>query len=313
VSWGGLRWKPALAVGFAAAAAGCGVQTLSYSSPPAVTAPPVTPGPTLPDNLPSVAEARVPGAAATPPLPIGPGTASLNGTVLGPQGPVPGATVQAERIVGNQVATAQTTTAADGSWTISSILGGRYRVRAWQAPGLAAISPQIFFLGGTQSDALTIQVTSFTGPVVAAAIAPAVPAVDQPSNLEVQVTTPTVGSDGVVRDLPDAGVDVTLTEDPLWQVQSANPSPTGPEGTVLFQISCQAAGTSPLSAAVGNGAPQALQVPDCVGAPTTTTTPTTIPTTTTTAPATTVPATTTTTCPPAVPGSPRTTVDFGVC
>lgn len=287
----GLRaWKAATAAGLSLLLAGCGVEALTVPNPPAVTAPPVTPEPTLPTNLSSVTAASVPGAAATTaPLQIGPGGASLNGTVLGPSGPVAGATVEAERLVGEQMASTHTTTAADGSWTIAGVLGGRYRVRAWQPPSLAVTAPQIFFLGGTETHSLTIQLTSFTGPSVAAAIAPGTPMVDQPANLVVQVTTPTVGADGVVRASPDAGVILTLTNGPLWQVANANPQTTGADGTAMFQVACQADGVIPLSVAVGGAAPVSLQLPACAGSPPTTTT-----TTTTT---TTVPPSTTTTCP----------------
>lgn len=306
------------AAGFSLALAGCGVQTLAFPNPPAVTAPPVTPGPTLPTNLPSVSEAPVPGATTTVPPRIGPGAASLNGTVLGPSGPVAGATVEADRLVGDQVASTQTTTAADGSWTINSILGGRYRVRAWQQPSLALTTPQIFFLAGTDSHSMTIQLTAFAGPDVAAAIAPSPPSVDQPANLVVQVTSPTVGPDGVVRGLPQVGASVTLTDGALWQVYNANPLTTGPDGTVLFQVGCQADGDIPLSVSVAGGSPVALQLPDCVGPPpTTTTTPppsttTTRPPSTTTTP-TTTPCLPTTTALPGEPTAPTTTRYAGQC
>jgi Carboxypeptidase regulatory-like domain len=282
-------WRAVTAAGLSLALAGCGVETLAVPNPPAVTAPPVTPEPTLPPNLSSVDEGSVAGAVATPSsLPIRPGGAALNGTVLGPSGPVAGATVEADRLVGDQVATTTTTTAADGSWTIGAILGGRYRVRAWQQPGLAVTTPQIFFLGGTELHSLTIQLTAFGGPNVAAGIAPGTPIVDQPANLALQVTEPTVGADGVVRNLPEVGVSVTLTDGPLWQVNNANPLTTGPDGTVLFEVQCQAAGVLPMSVAVGNGAPIPLQLPACASPPPTTTT-----TTTTTVPS----STTSTTCP----------------
>jgi hypothetical protein len=245
-----------------------------------------------------VTVAPVPGAATTVPPRIGPGGATLNGTVLGPSGPVAGATVEANRLDGDQMATAHTTTAADGSWTIGRILGGRYRVRAWQQPTLAVTTPQIFFLGGNESRSLTIQLTSFTGPNVAAAIAPGTPMLDQPANLVVQVTTPTVGPDGVVRALPDAGVSVTLTDGPLWQVSNGNPLITGPDGTALFQVACQADGVIPLSVALGAGAPVALQLPACAGSPPTTATTTT---STTAVPS----ATTTTTCQTTTTSGPR--------
>ncbi len=307
-------WQRTLAaVGLALVLAGCGVDNLAVPPPPAVTTPPVTPEPTLPANLSSVTVGPVPGAAPTTAPPrIGPGGAALNGTVLGPSGPVGGATVEADRLVGDQMATTHTTTAADGSWTIGAVLGGRYRVRAWQPPSLAVTTPQIFFLGGRESRSLTIQLTSFTAPNVAAAIAPGTPMVDQPANLVVQVTTPTVGPDGVVRALPDAGVSVTLTNGPLWEVATANPLTTGPEGTVLFRVACQADGVIPLSVALGTGAPIALQLPACAGSPPTTSTSTT---STTTVPST----TTSTTCPPTTPArhghptTPTVTSAAGAC
>jgi hypothetical protein len=270
--------------------AGCGVQTLSYPTPPATAHAVVTAGPTLPTNLPAIPEGAVPGATTSTVPRIGPGGATLNGTVIGPEGPVGGATVEADRLVGDQQAATQTTTAADGSWTIGSVLGGRYRIRAWQQPSLAVTEPQILFLGGHETHTMTIQVTAYTGPTVAAAFAPDRPVLGQIDNLVVQVTNPTVGSDGVVRNPPQVGVSVTLTDGPDWQVYNGNPLATGANGQVLFQVSCQAAGPDPLSAAVGSGAAVPLQLPDCAPPPTTTLPP---------------PTTTTTTCPPAqtVPGT----------
>lgn len=261
------------AAALAAAAGGCGgVQTLSFPPPPPTATVPVVTQPTLPGNLSSVVDAAVPGAAGTSALPIGPGSASLNGTVFGPGGPVAGATVEADRLVGDQEATARTTTAADGSWSIRSILGGRYRVRAWDSPTMTLLTPQIFFLADGQVQSMTLQLTSFAGPDVAASIAPGVIVDGQIDNLLVQVTNPTVGPDGVVRQLPEVGVSVSLTDGPEWDVYHGNPRKTGAGGQVLFQVSCQAVGSVPLSAAVGSAPPAALQLPSCAPAPTTTTT-----------------------------------------
>ena len=191
---------------------GCsGVQTLSFPNPPPTTAGGGTPVLTLPSNLSSANEPVVPGAPTTVPDKTGPGAAGLNGTVLGPNGPVAGATVEADRIVGDAVATTKTTTAADGSWILAHIAGGRYRVRAWQSPSLAVTSPQIVFLASGQTTSLTLQLTSFTGPTVAPAMTPSSPQIGELTNLVVQVTNPTVGPDGVLRNPADAGVSVILS------------------------------------------------------------------------------------------------------
>jgi hypothetical protein len=281
------------------AATGCaGVQTLSYPPPPPTAALPVVTRPTLPNNLPSVFEAGVPGATTLLPPAIRPGSSTINGTVLGPIGPIGGASVEADRLVGDQEASVRTTTAADGSWSIPGILGGRYRVRAWQVPGLDLLSPQIFFLAAGQAESVTLQLASFTGPNVAAAIAPAAPVEGERDNLVVQVTNPTVGSDGVVRQLPAAGVSVALVDGPQWTVYNVNPRPAGPDGRVVFVVSCQGVGSVPLSVTVNSGLPTPLTLPGCAPGATTTTTTVPLfpcPSTTTSLPAGRPPSTTTTT------------------
>jgi hypothetical protein len=282
--------------------AGCsGVQTLTYPAPPHTTVAPVPSPPTLPANLPGVAELAVPGATSTAPPAIGPGGATLDGTVLGPNGPVAGATVEVDRLVGSQAAVTETTTAADGSWRVGSVLGGRFRVRAWQAPSLAEVTPQILFVGATQDETVTLQLTTFTGPDVTSSFAPDDPIVGEIDNLVVQVTNPTVGSDGVVRNLPVVGVSVTLTNGPQWVVYNGNPQPTASDGQVLFQVSCQAVGSPSMSTTVGNGAPETLQLPTCGAAPTTTTT------------STTTPCSSTTLGTPEPSSTTSSTVSFGLC
>ncbi|MGH9054698.1 MAG: carboxypeptidase-like regulatory domain-containing protein [Acidimicrobiales bacterium] len=241
------------------------VHGLDFPAPPPTSGAGVT-QPTFPGNLASAAEGGVAGVTTTTAPPIGPGAATLNGTVFAPSGPVAGATVRADRLVGDASASTETTTAADGSWAITGILGGRYRVRAWLAPNLAATTPLIFFLGASDTHTMNIELTSFTGTDVASAVAPSPPTQGEPANLVVQVTNPTVGSDGVVRDTPVVGAGVTLDAGAGWAVSSANPAPTDVAGRVLFQVSCLQDGDDPLSVSVGAGVPVALQVPPC-GAP----------------------------------------------
>lgn len=267
----------ALGAALALLGAGCSsVHGLSFPNPPSTTAPSGSVGPTLPTDLSAVGQAGVPGATTTTLPPVGPGHASLNGTVFGPNGPVGGATVEVDRLVGDAFGSARTTTAADGTWMVPNILGGRYRVRAWQAPSLDLTTPQIMFLGGTQSLAVALQLNQFKGPQIAISIAPAAPQVKQPANLVVQVTNPTVGPDGVLTNPGVVGAQVTLTNGPNWLIYNGNPQVTDASGDALFQVTCQKAGNDPLSAQIDSNPPVPLQVPVCMKPPP--------PTTTTTAP-----------------------------
>jgi hypothetical protein len=232
---------------------------------------------TLPDNLSSVTQPPVAGVTTTTLPVVGPGAAALNGSVFGPTGPVGGATVEADRVVGDQVASARVITAADGSWRIPHILGGVYRVRAWHAPNLDLTTPQLLFLSDNQNLTVSIELTAFPGPNLGTSITPAAPRVGQAANLLVQVTTPTIGADGVLIYQPVAGGRVQLTAGPGWIVSGANPASTNAAGNVLFQVQCHTAGASPMIATVGaKGTPVSLQVPPCAPAPP--------PTTSTTAP-----------------------------
>ncbi len=248
--------------------AGCsGVQKLSFSNPPTTTSSQGSAEEaTLPNNLSSIRQQGVTGVTTTTVPVIGPGRASLNGTVFGPNGPVAGATVEADRVVGSHVSSTRTATAADGSWTIGGVLGGRYRVRAWQSPSLDLTTPQLLFLGATQGLTVSLELSSYTGPTVTASISPTSPQVGQLTNLVVEATDPTVGTDGVLRFKPDVGDTVAITG-PDWQVLSPNLQTTDVNGEVLFQVSCQVAGPDPLGAAVGSASVVPLQVPPCVSPP----------------------------------------------
>lgn len=284
------RWLVALTLAAGVLAAGCsaGVGTLSFPTPSAVTAAsaPVQTV-TLPPGLASASEGPVAGVTTTTSPPVGPGPATLNGTVLGPSGPVAGAVVQADRLVGDSVASVRTTSAPDGSWSFRNVLGGRWRVRAWQAPDLDLTTPQIVFIGSTQSPAMTLQLTSYPAQQVSAAINPSAPVAGSPANLVVQAVHPSVSSDGVVTYQPLTGATVSLVDGPDWQVDNGNPQLTDGSGQVLFTVQCTSPGAAPLSAQVGGAGPVTLQMPACgapLSAPATTTPLYQVPDTTTTCP-----------------------------
>jgi hypothetical protein len=292
------------------AASGCassGVRSFSFPDPPATASTVPAPAVTLPAGLALLGETPVEGVTATTAPVVGPGSASLTGTVMGPSGPVAGATVEADRFVGTQFASARTTSAADGTWSLRSILGGDYRVRAWLAPTLDMATPQLLFLAAGQPQSVTLQLTSYQGQQVQVAIDPADPVVGQPANLVVQVTKPGVSSEGVLTTPPVSGAPVTLVDGAGWQVTNGNPIVTDASGEASFDLECTTPGADPLGAQIGGQPPVSLQMPDCGAAPTTTTTAIPAPSTTTT---TTCPATPGTT---SESGTTTTTLTFGQC
>jgi hypothetical protein len=245
---------------------------------------------TVPDFS-SVQLARVSGRTTTT-IDNSPGQAHIAGFVVAPQGAVPGATVHAERLVGDAVLALDVATNPDGSFHIDNVQGGRYRLRAWRAPDLALTTPMIFFLGGNENKTgVNLQVNQYTGTNVASVIAPNPPTVGDPANLAVQVTSVVVDPTGVVKATPLVGVEVDLLGAGSWQLQSSGAAFTDSFGQATWRLTCTTTGTQPLSVAV-NAVTYPLSIPACQetvdttpspGSPSTTSaTPTTVRRTTTT-------------------------------
>ena len=292
-----LPWRAAGAMAAVLALGGCGsgAASLSFPPPPPSTATSGTTAP-APADYSRIAQPTVPGAPTTTVPVIGPGGATIAGTVMGPSGPAAGATVQAERIVGRAVATTQATAAADGTFTIPHVLGGIYRVRAWQPPSLDATSPDLFFLDGTQTQTVSLSLQSFAGVQVTSSMAPATVQVGGRAALVVSVTEETVGADGVLHPTPQAGQSVSVDDGGAWTVLGANPAVTNVSGQATFTLTCDSSPAPPLLATVAGAPPATVTTSACVNpAPTTTTTPAP---TTTTIPGTSTPTSVTPPTPP---------------
>jgi hypothetical protein len=222
---------------------------------------------------------------------MGPGGATLNGNVVGPTGPIPGATVHVDRVVGDSSASTEVQTAADGTWTVAHVLGGRFRVRAWRAPDLALTTPQIIYMGATETRALTLQLDQYQGVSVTPSVAPDPPVIAQPANLAVVVANATVDAKGVVRFQPIPAVQVQLSGAGQWAIGGTNPATTAADGTASWPVECTVPGAATLTAVINATQSVALTVSACSLPPTTTTAPPTTvtgPTTTSLRPTTTV-------------------------
>ena len=245
-----------LAVALAACAGG------GYSVPEAKPLPNL-PATTAVQDLSGVVLAGVPGRTTTIPPRIGPGSASLQGLVTGPDGPVPGAVVHLERIVESGTATADVVSGPDGVWKAENILGGRYRLRAYRPLDLALVKPAVFFLSGTEKRTFDITLQRFTGLVAIASIAPNPPRVDEPANLVVRIAQQSVDNGGVVRAAGIGGANAELVGSGQWRVESPNPALTDANGDAFWQVRCRSGGEQPLAVTVNGLETLNLQLPAC--------------------------------------------------
>jgi hypothetical protein len=253
--------------------------------------------------------AGVAGKTTTTSIPMGPGGATIKGTVTGPDNAaVGGATVHFERLVGDATAAQDIFSNPDGTYTLPTVLGGRYRVRAYVPDpyNLAQPSDNVFFLANNETKTLNLQMQTFSGQTVKSSLAPDPPYVNELANLVVQVVNQTVDPKGIVRGTPVPAATVELFSSGSWVVLTPNPATTDSRGLASYQVECQALGPQGLSVVVNDSLNSPLKVGDCSVLPPPTTTTTVPPTVATSAP--TTPATATTTTRPGTATTTTTTV-----
>jgi hypothetical protein len=252
------RGAAALVV-MAVALAACSSKYAALPKPPTtIPLPPIT---TSPDYS-GVQLHEVNGRTTSTTVPLGPGRATLNGAVSGPDGIEPNAVVHIERLVGNAVGTMDIPTNPDGTWSVPNVLGGRYRVRAWRAPDLALTDPAVFFLGATDSKQVTLPLTKYDGRSAAAAIAPRPAVIGQQADLVVRLVVQSVDDQGVVRGTPVVGASMQLSGSGDWRVRSENPVVSDANGEGDYTVVCNTSGAQPLGVVV-DGQYYDLKLPDC--------------------------------------------------
>lgn len=252
-------------VAFALLAAGCRAKAVE-PLPPAPKVPETTTTTVI--DYSGVGLAGVPGRTTTT-VAMGPGKATLEGTVTGPDGPVPGAVVHAERLVGDAAATLDVLTGADGRYVIPNVFGGRYRLRAWKAApdNLTLVEPQVFFLEGSEKKSANLSVSRYQGVSVTAAIAPDPPLIEAPSNLVVQIVDRAVDPGGIVRStaLPEVRAELFGTGD--WRVLTSVATTSDGAGRARWTLECRRVGQQPLSVVIGETTTFNLNLPACTVPP----------------------------------------------
>lgn len=199
--------------------------------------------PLAPDGRGQPAPALLPMAAAEEPtVAMGGGTASLRGTVVGPDGPVAGATVEIQRHTEAGIGSRLLTTSEEGEWSVRGMPGGRYRVRAWL--------PALLTMGGSEVRFVEAgEVADFTFSLWGIDPSPGLELVDagpiyEGSTGEVAVVASrrSIDADGfiVTTPLPGVGIDVEVTPDVV--LLSSSSGTAGVDGAARFTIGCPAPG-----------------------------------------------------------------------
>ena len=239
---------------------------------PGATTTTVPPSTTSSTVRPTTTTTGPPRTTTTTIVALGPGDATIGGTVSGPAGPVDGATVRVERLVGRSVATQDVTTSAGGLWQLASILGGSYRVRAFKPPDLATSPVESFFLAASErKTTIDFKLPAAGGERITALVNPNPPRVDQPATITITVGIGRVDDQGRPAITPRPGVPLTLTGGPGVVVESPPVVVTDGNGSAAWRIRCTAEGANTVALTVGTGVTQ-VRFEGCgppVAAPTT--------------------------------------------
>ena len=200
-------------------------------------------------------------------LAMGPGEASIVGTVSGPAGGVEGAIVRVERLVGKAVVSVDVTTSAGGSYSLGTILGGSYRVRALKPPDFASSPVEAFFLAAQERKVLDLRMPSAGGERITATVSPNPPRVEQTASLTIQVGTGRVDDQGRPALTPRPGVLLTLTPGAGLALEGTPQALTDGNGSATWRIRCLTEGANTFQLTVGTGTTQ-VKIPACAaGAP----------------------------------------------
>jgi hypothetical protein len=208
---------------------------------------------------------------ALPPLPVYGGDASLRGVVNGPDGPVGGATVRIERWVGGRSGSITINAGGDGRFGAAKLLGGRYRVRAWLQPNLAATESQVAFLANDGSADVTVDVGKFEGLQLQAGLDVSAMNVDDTARVRGLFTRAGVDDNGIVVGEPVPAAKIQLTSPQGLSVTGENPATTNENGLATWAVKCDKEGSYTVTLTT-EGATTTYTLPTCGPKPVPTTT-----------------------------------------
>jgi len=200
-----------------------------------------------------------------PPIPVFGGHARMTGVVLGPDGPVEGATVRLERFVAGRGGYADVRTGAGGRFEAPDIFGGHYRVRAWKRKDLVTTEPQVGFVKDepNSQQELSIGVERHDAKRLQVALDNGNPLLDQEVTLLALYDQEEVDENGIVRGAPfrDADMDLSVTDG--LEVIGETRSRTGADGYARFAIKCTSTGAHDVTVTGGDNMTTTVTLPEC--------------------------------------------------
>lgn len=200
--------------------------------------------PAAPDTrratLPALTRPEPSDADPLPPVEMTGGESRLNGTVVGPDGPVPGASVAIERHTSHGIGTLLVTTDEAGTWTAGRLPGGRYRVRAW-LPGLMTTGgSEVRYVAEKESAEFTFSMWGVDPTPSLEFVHGGAIYESRTGEVAVVLSRRYVDDEGIVVTAPIAGGLITVEVTSEVTIASSPVQLTGSDGVARFTLSCTA-------------------------------------------------------------------------
>lgn len=192
----------------------------------------------------------LPGAFKKPAVAISGGDVTISGFVSVDNNAAGNATLIIERLVGDTPAGMEIAANVDGTFSLSGVLGGRYRVFGYRVPDLITDVPAEFFVAAKSTKETQVKLRSVVEVVVDAAVAPEL-RVGQESRISVRVAIRQVVAGGVVQDVATPDLPLTLVPKPGIDATELLDKKTDATGSATWTITCSQDAAATVDVKVG--------------------------------------------------------------
>ncbi len=172
------------------------------------------------------------------------GEATIGGTVLAGTEPISGAVVRIERHTNDGSISQDIRATSNGRWSISKVLGGRYRIRAWVPGRYMMDSSAVLYVEDESSTSLELQLREVESSVELDVFSGGPIYQGLTGSAVISVTQRTVDSEGYITTQPVAGKLVEVTAQSPLSLLSSPQVLTNARGESTVKVRCNRIGAA---------------------------------------------------------------------
>ncbi len=179
-----------------------------------------------------------------------------------------GGIVRLERFTSEGVGIREVPIDADGSWSATGLLGGRYRIRAWVPGRFTSGPPEITFLNAEANEVVNFNLVGVDSTLSVQFHDAGSFYEDMSGSVGFTVTSEAVDENGIIVTGPVSGLDFSVSIDGVYSFETSSVQRTNSNGAVIFNLRCHTPGVASM-VAIFNGRQRSYALPACIRAPST--------------------------------------------